>query len=654
MKLSRFWPSLALLAAGLITGCDGKLSDTALDRCSSPQQFFEEQVWYPVMADTCATCHYSDGIAASTRMKLRVPNPDQPISQEDLAYNLELVRQVAKLDYKGTPLLVAKPQGALNHGGGIVLEHGSTGLRALSLLAEMLADPTICSETKKCEDIAVLPARVWRLTPAEYEATIRSALGEQLDIASKISADAKVYGFSNNADVLAVTDVTTEQYMAVGETVGARVAARVAELAPQNGCAERDCAARFVKSFAEKLFRRPPTDGEVTSILALYDVGRSTGSYADGISLAAQGIVEAPQTLYRSELGSADEGISTLTSDEIATSLAYTITGNPPDDELRAVAANGNELAKANVRRAEAERLIDSPAGRARMVRFVTEWFGLADFGTLQKDLNAYPEFTSSLRDSMQAETAAFIEHVIFDNEGTYQALMSAPYSYVNDDLAELYGVSAPGGATLVKTSLPSKDRAGMLTQASVLSWYAHANQSGPVFRGKFVRQNILCQLLPPPPNVNVIVVPPPDPTLTTRERFAAHTAAPACNACHALIDPIGFGFERYDGVGQARETENGKPVDSSGSLDGADGRSSPFVGGAELGRLIAESEEAKNCFVTQFTRFSQGHAETVNDICGINTMTQNFKADGTNIRDLVLSMVTSDTFIRRRAPQGQ
>lgn len=654
MMFNRIALTLCGIGLACLAACDGKISETGLDSCQSPQQFFEEQVWYPVMADTCASCHYSDGIAASTRMKLRTPPEGQTeLSQEDLAYNLELVRQVAKVDYKGTPLLLAKPQGALNHGGGVVLERGSTGLRALSLLAEMLADPTICSETSNCNDLAVLPARLWRLTPVEYEATIAAALGEAVDVASKVTPDAKVYGFANNADVLKVTDVTTEQYMSIGETVGARVKARITELAPTSGCEERECARRFVRSFGEKMFRRPLADEEVTAGMNLFDTGKDIDGYAEGISLAAQGLAQAPQTLYRSEVGGGP-GLTSLTGSEIATSLAYMLTGAPPDATLRELAANGTELAKADVRKAQAERLIDSPAGRARMVRFVMEWFGLTDYHLLEKNSTAYPDFTASMRTSLEAETRAFIEHVIFDNEGTFTAFMSAPYSYVNDDVASLYGISAPGGTELVKTNLPSEQRAGILTQGSVQSWYAHDNQSGPVFRGKFVRQNILCQPLPPPPPVNVIVVPAPNPALTTRERFAAHTAAPACNSCHALIDPIGFGFEMYDGIGRVRDTENGKPVDSSGTLDGADGTSRDFVGGAELGRLLAESEEAKSCFVTQFTRFSQGHIETVNDVCGINAQTQNFKAHGTNIRDMVLSMVTSDNFIRRRAAQGQ
>ncbi len=654
MMFKRTPAALGIIALVGMAACDGKISETGLDRCTSPQQFFEEQVWTPVMADTCATCHYSDGIAASTRMKLRTPKENETISQEDLAYNLELVRQVAKIDYKGKSLLLAKPIGELNHGGGVVLERGSVGVRALERMAAILADPTICSETKRCDEVAVLPARLWRLTPSEYQTSIEAALGEPVDVASRISADERVYGFSNNSAVLDVSDVTTEQYMAVGETVGARVVARLAELAPQNGCQERDCARRFARSFAEKMFRRPPTDAEVTSLMTLYDIGRDTGAYADGISLLAQGIVQAPQTLYRSELGSEDVGVSTLTTDEIATSLAYTLTGAPPDEQLRAVAADGAELAKADVRRAEAERLIDSPGGRRRMVRFVIEWLGLTELSHLEKDTTAYPQFTDTLRDAMQAETETFVESVVFDNEGTYTALMSAPYSYVNDELANLYGVSAPGGPALVRADLPAADRAGIITQASVLALYAHADQSGPVFRGKFVRQNILCQQLPPPPNVNVIVVPPADPAQTTRERFAAHTSQPACASCHALIDPIGFGFERYDGIGRAREVENGRPVDSSGYLDGADGVSRDFNGGAELARLLTSSEEAKNCFVTQFTRFSQGHTETVDDVCGINQSTETFKANDTNIRELVLNMVSSDNFIRRRAAQGQ
>ena len=211
----------------------------------------------------------------------------------------------------------------------------------------------------------------------------------------------------------------------------------------------------------------------------------------------------------------------------------------------------------------------------------------------------------------MREETKRFISHVLWDDDAHLSTLLTAPYSFLNSQLAKLYGVSGGGkdDATYVQTPLDTAQRAGVLTQASLMSTFASPSGSSPIKRGKLVRVRVLCQDLPDPP-AGVPPPPPPKQGVSTRERFAMHTNNDACRGCHNLIDGLGFGLEHYDGIGAFRTMDHGVAVDSSGEVNQTADIDGKYSGGPELANLLSSSAQVRDCIPTQWLRYSLARRE--------------------------------------------
>jgi hypothetical protein len=253
----------------------------------------------------------------------------------------------------------------------------------------------------------------------------------------------------------------------------------------------------------------------------------------------------------------------------------------------------------------------------------------------------------------MLAETTDFADYVIRHGDGRLETLLTAPFSIIEGPLYELYGVAAttsPNGDPT--TPLDESQRAGILTHASVMAAQAHSEQTSPVLRGLFVRQSLLCQPMPPPPADVNNTPPPPDPNATTKERFNEHTQDPACAGCHLLIDPVGWGFEQYDAIGRYRTMEGSNPVDARGEITGTADADGEFDGAVELAQLLAGSEQVGECVAKQWFRFAFGRSEVEEDTCSIATTHSLFADAGYDIRELLLTIVVSDTFRHRRLSQ--
>jgi Protein of unknown function (DUF1592)/Protein of unknown function (DUF1588) len=343
---------------------------------------------------------------------------------------------------------------------------------------------------------------------------------------------------------------------------------------------------------------------EIDALLKVYAVGAKDAAYADGIELVVRAVLQSAGLLYLTQLGDgAGEDAVALTSHELASSIAYLVTGGPPDSALLAAAAAG-ALVTPEGREAEVRRLLETTESRARMVRFVREWLGVDRIAETSKDTNVYPEF-DGVKASMEIETDRFVVEVLTGSTGTVGELLGADWSVVDAPLAAFYGASGQGRVTL-------PDRRGILNQGAFLAVHAHATESAPVVRGVTVLRRVACVDIASPTTLNINVVPPvPDPTKTTRERFSIHTADAECRACHDLIDPMGFSFERFDGMGGLRpmEEDNGKPVDSSalvslgGDFDGA------FPDSSALAEALSASASVRTCFARQLFRASAGYS---------------------------------------------
>jgi hypothetical protein len=249
----------------------------------------------------------------------------------------------------------------------------------------------------------------------------------------------------------------------------------------------------------------------------------------------------------------------------------------------------------------------------------------------------------------MREETRQVVERIFFD---THKAsdVFTANWTIANDALAKQYGIPGVQGSDMRVVQYPDAMRAGVLGHGSILVATGLSDDTSPIRRGLFVRRRLLCQDFPPPPP-NGGALPPVDPNATTRERFAQHSADPACKSCHQYIDTVGFGFERFDTVGRERDTENGQPVDSAGDMNDVEALGSnthaPFDDLTGLGKVLASSDAATSCLVRQYWRFARGTIEP--DSCSLAESKAKLLASGGDPVEMMVAVVLSSDFLVRK-----
>ena len=417
------------------------------------------------------------------------------------------------------------------------------------------------------------------------------------------------------------------------------------------------CAQQFISSFGLRAFRRPLTTDEGTTFFNLYTTGMTGGAFADGISLVIEAFLQSADFLYRVEATdptAAATAVAPVAPYEMATRLSYFFWGTLPDATLLDAAA-ANQLATPAQVQAQVTRMMADPRGKTSVDNFHAEWLSTGVILGVDKDATMFPEFTDNIRSDMQQELTTFIDQV-FWNDGKFETLMTAPYTYVNAELAAFYGLTPPAGTTLgttfQKVMQDPTQRAGIVTNPAILASNAKPNQTSPVLRGKFVREQFLCQQLPNPPANLVIVVPAVTPGSTTRQRFAMHESQATCAACHKLMDGMGLGFENYDPLGRWRTTDQGLPIDASGTIISTDDIDGAFVGGVQLATKLAGSIDVRQCLVREWFRFANGRSEIPADECTLESLYSQFDTEGHDMRQLVSNVAMSDAF-RYKLVQG-
>ncbi len=454
------------------------------------------------------------------------------------------------------------------------------------------------------------------------------------------------FAFSSASDTQVVTSVYAEEALAAARRLAA---AATSDLPALLGCdpAAAACAGQFVRSFGARAFRRPLSDAEVARYTALYS-GR--GDAKKGAAAVVTAMLASPAFLYRAEIGERQaDGTYKLGGFEVASALSYFAWGTMPDAALFEAARRGDLGGAAGIER-ELRRLLADPRARPQVGRFALEWLGAEKVLGAQKNPALYPDFTDGLKASLAEETRRFVAHVIFDSTHTFGELLTADYTLLDGAAARHYGLPAPA-SDWDKVPYGDGRRAGLLGHASILASTAHSDQSSPIQRGLFVRRALLCEPLPPPPP-NAGGVPPVDPGATTRERFRMHTASEFCRSCHQYIDPVGFGFERFDAVGRWRETENGRPIDASGDMTDVEqlgaGTHAPFDGLPQLARTIADSRAAKACFAKKAHEFAHGASLTAGDTCTLEPVLARFAESNWDLRELLVAIALAPDFVRR------
>jgi len=276
----------------------------------------------------------------------------------------------------------------------------------------------------------------------------------------------------------------------------------------------------------------------------------------------------------------------------------------------------------------------------------------LDDLENVSPDAKRYPAFNAELRASMMEETARFFEDLSARASGNLLDFVTADATFVDAVLARLYGVPAPAAGWARQTMPAGQRGAGVLTQASLLTLTTPHDGVEPIKRGQFVRTALLCQRLPPPPpNVPPLEAAQVPATATPRERLSAHRENPACGGCHQLLDPIGFGLARFDGVGAYRDKDaHGNPIDARGSIAGF--TTPDFDGPRELGDRLRGAPEVSRCVATQLFRHATARTESDDDRCLIDRIDDSFRRGGQGWGALVEATVRSDAFRMRRIPE--
>jgi hypothetical protein len=486
---------------------------------------------------------------------------------------------------------------------------------------------------------------------------------DQLLGVTSLVPDGEALGFSNQASVVSTSPLLASQYLANAALLAETHAPGFEdELAPCSAVDSDECRTAFdgwLGEFGLKVFRRPLNDDELQFYWQIYDweVQLRNDSVL-GIELVLTAMLQSPHFLYRPEFGVASaDGVAgleprPLSSWEMASRLSYFFWNTMPDIGLFEAAA-ADELRTPEQIEAQARRLLGAERARLAFRTFHTEWLNLSEVLGVRhngKDETLFPDYTDAVPPELLEETLSFLDYAIFEQEASLAELLTANYTRLNQHSAAFYGLDDGPSTDAFETVELAPDRsAGFLTQAGLLMAHSTTQLSSPIHRGLFVRTNLLCQ---PPPAPPPDVPPPPtiDRTKTTREQYAAHSDNVVCAGCHQLMDPIGLAFENFDAMGRYRETEWGQEIDARGELfqiakNGDWYVEAEFEGAPELGAVLANSQQVKECVARQWFRFALGRGETEADACSLHSIDQHFAGADYDVRELLVAIAQTPAF---------
>lgn len=488
-----------------------------------------------------------------------------------------------------------------------------------------------------------------RLSNVELDNTMRDLLGDDTRAATRLLVADQYSPYDNDITLQAPSEALITSLEIMARDVADRLVADTARrdaLVPctPTGAGDTACLESFIRSLVPRAFRRPITDDEVQDFLALQAFATEDNSYVandfyTAVNLVVRTVLQHPEFLYRVEVGapSQHQGVFALGDYEIAARLSYLLWATMPDDDLRADAASG-ALTTAEGRRAAAERMLDDDRAKLQMRRFHAMWMG-------HRILPQAAELVSAFNQ----ETGALLDRVIFDEPQSYHNLFTMRETYVDDYLADHYGMPRPaGGAGWVAYDDPK--RGGILSHGSVLASAAKFADTSPTQRGILIRTRLMCQTIdPPPPTIDTDDPPGDAEALCKYDRYAEHRAAPGCAVCHDGMDPIGFGLENYDMQGRYRDHDDGLPectIEGSGALPGGLG---DFSGPAQLAELLVENGFIESCAMKQLYQYALGREIDEVEQPVVDGLVEEFRGAGHDLRQLLLGFVTSERFAHRR-----
>ncbi|CAN5674723.1 hypothetical protein BH11VER1_BH11VER1_32220 [soil metagenome] len=417
----------------------------------------------------------------------------------------------------------------------------------------------------------------------------------------------------------------------------------------------REKVQEWIARIGMKTLRRPLDTEEQGKLFALAEMAAKEGaSIQENLSVISEALLCSPKFLFRGgadAVGQPENGIALVDEFTLASRLSYFLWSSCPDDELLTLAAKG-ELRK-NLPQ-QFQRMVKDWKSYALSENFAGQWLQLRDMDVVAPNNYMFPEFSKNgIASSMKRESEQFFDFIYRQNHSVLEFLDS-DYTFLDEKLANFYGIKGVKGKEFRKVSLAGTPRGGILTQGSILTLTSHPNRTSPVKRGKFLLENILGTPPPPPPqNVPAFKEDKASRSQgTLRQQFEAHRSNPSCASCHAFLDPMGFAMEHYDAVGRWRDTDNKAPIDSTGKL--LTGQA--FDGVEQLRKLLANERknEFTKCLVENLLIFSLGRGLEYSDKPFVKQMVQNAEKNGYKFQDIVFSVIESTPFQKMQANQAK
>jgi hypothetical protein len=417
-----------------------------------------------------------------------------------------------------------------------------------------------------------------------------------------------------------------------------------------SGTNTNNVAREIIGRFAQRAFRRPIEKNELDRLFAIFDTAQKDAEpFEQSVKYALEAVLVSPHFLFRGELQPEPDNpkeIHNVDEYALATRLSYFLWSSMPDDELFALAEK--KALRKNLRQ-QIKRMLADPRSQALVDNFASQWLQIRNLDHVTPAKETYPEWDGELRDAMKQETRLFFTAIFRENRSALEFL-DADYTFVNERLAKHYGIDGVKGPEFRKVSLKGVRRGGLLTQGSILTITSNPTRTSPVKRGKWVLENILGSPTPPPPPNVPELGEVKEATGSLRQRMEEHRKNALCASCHSRMDPIGFGFENYDGVGLWRSKEGKFDIDPSGKL--VSGES--WKGPAELKIILLQSKKNEfiNCLTEKLLTFALGRGIEYYDKCAIEKITRQMAAENYKFQSLITAIVESVPFQQRRGEE--
>ena len=619
------------------TSSNGSVSSSsqASTQLTQSEQAFK-QTLYPFLNANCAVCHNSSGA------KIIPLHSDSNITQ---AHSAALT--VVKLDAPQASRIISRLRDDHHNCPGDCSAAASSVQKAIENWATIVNGGNV--DLAACD--VSFPQDLILLGELPFVKSLQSLMGKNI-AEGRVQPDAAIKLFSQKGNIANTSLVRIRLDWADLATTNFKRKAIQA-----SGClmADNNCARTYIEKFATRGFKRPVSSEEIDELMTVFEQGAKT-SFVHGLKLATQAVVFSASFNHRTEYGDRNnDGTYSLTPYELAASLSYFLTDTLPDDELFAAAKSG-ALSNPAEREAQVDRLLAKPETKEAIEYTLLSAWNMGNLFGKVKDPETFPEYSAGLAAQMYQETRLFLRKHLWT--GGINKLLSSRTTFVTDALADLYGIPFPGSDPyeFVEVEITDGNRAGILTQPSVLTAFSRTDETSVVARGLLVNGPMLCMArIPPPPEEALAVIGEQLMSDATQQELADFRAANSpCKDCHNQFDAYGLLFENYDAIGRYRATdESGMNITSDIDLSKMASFDEVVSGVVDFGELLAGRSDFTECVTRHMVAYSTGSDAIQRSQCEVTNITQNLNPDS-SLTDIIKALVKSPTLSLRTAETSQ